>query len=76
MIGLQGNIVTNNEWTYEKYKMACKIARVYKIHYTKRIKAAAIITEGCHNWVWKPICRDGSIGIRPRLDMKHYDISF
>ena len=53
------NRVTNKEWSYENYKMALKIAKVYKIHYNKRIKAAKIITRGCHNWVWKPICKDG-----------------
>ena len=52
--------------------MALKIARVYKAHYAKRKKAAKIITQGCHNWVWKPICRDGNIGIRPRLDIAFF----
>ena len=22
----------------------------------------------CHNWIWKPILKDGTLGIRPRLD--------
>jgi hypothetical protein len=52
-----------------KYKSARRIQRVYLRHYTKRKAAATKITRGCHNWVWKPMCKDGSIGIRPRLDM-------
>ena len=36
--------------------------------YSKRVLAAKIITNGCHNWIWKPMCNDGTIGIRPKLD--------
>jgi len=38
----------------------------YKEYVTQK-KAALIITKGCHNWVCKPMCKDGTIGIRPRL---------
>ena len=41
----------------------------FKIIY-KRNKAARIIQNGCHNWLWKPICKDSSIGIVPRLMLK------
>lgn len=25
------------------------------------------IQEGCHNWLWKPECKDGSVGVNVRL---------
>lgn len=35
----------------------------------RRKRAARIITQACHNWVWKPICNDGKMGVRIRLDI-------
>lgn len=63
------NQIINKEWTYKKYQSASKIARVYKYHYERRNSSALKIQRGCHNWIWNPLCKDGSIGIRPRLDM-------
>jgi hypothetical protein len=34
-------------------------------------KAARLIQKYCHNWLWKPLCKDGSIGIIPRLMLKN-----
>lgn len=34
------------------------------------------LLEASHNWVWKPKCNDGTIGIRPRLDMKELGLTF
>jgi hypothetical protein len=53
----------------KEYISARRIQRGYLRHYTKRKVAAIKITSHCHAWVWKPMCKDGSIGIRPRLDM-------
>ena len=36
----------------------------------KEDKAARIIQKGCENWLWKPLCKDGTIGIMPRIAMK------
>lgn len=33
----------------------------------RRNKAARIIQKGCHNWLYAPICKDGTIGINCRL---------
>ena len=41
--------------------------------YHKMKKSAKIICNGCYNWVWKPKCRDGKIGIRLKLDLKFVD---
>jgi hypothetical protein len=34
-----------------------------------RDKAARKIQEYCHNWLWKPICKDGTMGINLRLGL-------
>jgi Leucine-rich repeat (LRR) protein len=82
-VSLSRNQITNINWKnvpdtlervhgyqqeFEEYKAARRIQRVYLRHYTRRKAAARKIVEGCHNWVWKPKCKDGTIGIRPRLD--------
>ena len=64
---LWGNGNTKKE--IKEYISARRIQRGYLRHYTKRKVAAIKITSHCHAWVWKPMCKDGSIGIRPRLDM-------
>jgi hypothetical protein len=66
IVYLSGN---GNGDTIKKYISARRIQRVYLRHYTKRKVAAIKITSHCHAWVWKPKCKDGSVGIRPRLDM-------
>ena len=67
---LEGNQLTMS-WSLLQYKSCMKIKKAYKRHYNRRKIAAKIITEACHDWVWKPNCRDGTIGIRPRLDMEY-----
>lgn len=32
---------------------------------------ARIIQKGCENWLWKPICKDGKLGIHAKLLMDH-----
>lgn len=46
------------------------IQKRYRYHHFRRCKAIIKIQRCCHNWVWKPLCKDGTVGIRPRLDMK------
>jgi hypothetical protein len=36
----------------------------------KRNKAARIIQNGCHNWLWKTECKDGAMGIVLRLSLR------
>jgi len=36
-----------------------------------RQNAARIIQKGLHNWLWSPRCKDGTVGIVPRLGWKH-----
>jgi len=65
----------NWDWCPLNMKKIYPYAQEYKeyVLLTKK-KAALVITKGCHNWVWKPRCKDGTIGIRPRLDMKELGI--
>jgi hypothetical protein len=48
-----------------------KCTRVITNWYKTHKEAATIVTRGCHNWIWKPFCNDGTIGIRPRLDTRY-----
>jgi hypothetical protein len=45
-----------NEFNYDKYI---------------RDQAARIIQRGCHDWLWKPILKDGKPGIVLRLSMQN-----
>jgi len=48
--------------------------RFYVQRYIKRIKAAKIIKNGLHNWLYKPVCNDNTVGILPRLLGKHFNM--
>ena len=37
----------------------------------KEDKAARIIQKGCHNWLWSPKCKDGTIGISVKIAWKN-----
>lgn len=45
--------------------------RQVKKWYARRKRKAMIINRACYNWVWKPICKDGTMGIRVKLDLKY-----
>ena len=45
------------------------ISRVKK-WYKKKKQAMIIIERNLFNWVWKPVCNDGTLGVRPRLDIR------
>lgn len=38
-------------------------------------KAARIIQRNCENWLWKPVCKDGSNGIHAKMLMKHVSVN-
>jgi hypothetical protein len=42
--------------------------------YARRKRKAMIISRASHNWVWKPICNDGTMGIRVKLDLEHLKV--
>jgi ankyrin repeat protein len=35
--------------------------------------SATIIQRGCHNWLWKPKCDDGTVGIQCRMMVKELE---
>lgn len=48
-----------------------KVAKLAKLAKIARInKAARVIQKGCENWLWKPITKDGKLGINARLGLK------
>lgn len=40
----------------------------------KKEASAKIIQKNCHNWLWKPVCDDGTVGINPRLSLKQLNL--
>jgi hypothetical protein len=52
---------------HEPHKIK-KIQRCWKQYYQRKLdRAARRIQNGCENWLYKPVCRDMTIGIVPRL---------
>jgi hypothetical protein len=45
-----------------------------KNYKNKKEEAARIIQRNCNNWLWKPICNDGKLGINPRLSLKLFKL--
>ena len=56
-------------FTLNGYQAIRRLQRRMKVRYRIKNKYAQVIQNGCHNWIWKPLCKDGTIGIRPRIDM-------
>ena len=56
--------------TYRFLTNRILILKNFKEYYQIRNKVASIIQKGCENWLWKPICNNGTIGIIPLLEYK------
>ena len=55
----------------KKYNLIKRLQRRIRIKLrVKRNKAARVIQNGCHNWLWKTECKDGTMGIVLRLSLK------
>lgn len=54
--------ISRNTFNYLKRIKICQ--RTFIKRYYKRKRAAQKITRMCHNWIWKPLCNDNTIGIR------------
>lgn len=52
-----------------KFKLVRNLLRK-KLSNLTRNNAATVIQKGCENWLWKPLCKDGTVGIVPRLALK------
>ncbi len=63
--------ISSNQFNFHKVNLE----RIKNCQYAarrwlgKRNRKAIIIQRACHNWIWKLLCNDKTIGIRPRLDM-------
>jgi hypothetical protein len=55
-----------NDFNYYKLKKEREEAQ-------RRDKAARIIQAGCEDWIWKPVLKDGTPGIKVRLLHKHFE---
>jgi hypothetical protein len=64
------NCAHHQRYDVIKYLSTIIIQRQWKIYTKNKNKAAKIIQHAMHNWLWKPICKDGTIGINLRLGLK------
>jgi hypothetical protein len=63
------------EFDVTKYTKIKKCQRVVIKWYHRRKKSAKVISNTVHDWVWKPLCRDGKFGVRLRLDTKELGLN-
>ncbi len=59
---------------FEVVKFLEEVIRDRKLILIRKRLAAITIHKGCHNWLYKPLCDDNTIGIVPRLSMKELNI--
>lgn len=52
-----------------------KIKEYPKVYPWQLDRYTRIIQKGCENWLWKPVCKDGKLGIHAKLMMKHVEQS-
>ncbi|KAJ3375910.1 hypothetical protein HDU92_000653, partial [Lobulomyces angularis] len=63
-----------SEFSLKGYQAVKRIQKRLSRRRKCKINAVRRIQAGCRNWIWKPLCKDGTIGVRPRLDLKHLNI--
>ena len=52
------------------YNLLKRLQRRIRIRIRIKHNKARIIQNGCHNWLWKTECRDGTMGIVLRLSLR------
>ena len=62
--------------TWPMYFILKKYQRNIKLKYQRKLNAIRLIQKNCYNWIWKPTCKDGTIGIRLRLDLDYIHTLF
>jgi hypothetical protein len=69
----------NYNYNHKRRYIKQELNKIIKIHLkkvkeleeiTKINETARVIQKGCENWLWKPITRDGKLGINARLGLK------
>jgi hypothetical protein len=65
------NIIFNNRFSKkEESKILEECSSRYYI-FTRKTKSLNIIKNGLHNYLWAPKCKDGSVGLIPRIAWKN-----
>jgi hypothetical protein len=68
---IQANPYKPWNWEYLSYN---EFNYKQKQQEIKRNHAAKIIQDACHNWLWKPITKDGKLGINAKIGLKELNI--
>ena len=68
-------IQNNQDKPWDWYFLSYNNFNYVKKQEIKRNKAAQIIQNGCHNWLWKPITKDGKLGINVRIGLRALKIN-
>ena len=64
----------DGQFTLKKYNTIKRIQIKIKKRFILKNKATRIIQYACENWIWKPICKDGKMGINCRLSIKSLNL--
>ena len=51
------------------YNIIKHLQRRQRLRFKRKTNAIKIIQNSCHNWLWKPICKDGLLGINCKLGL-------
>ena len=54
----------------DTYNTIKRLQRRIQLRVQRKIHAARVIQRACHDWLWKTKCRDGTMGIVLRLNLK------
>ena len=61
----------NRNFSLSWYNCIKIFQRKFKLRFARKT-AAILIGNACHDWIYAPICKDGTVGIVPRLLIKKY----
>ena len=60
----------NNKFDLLWYNKIKRFQRLIRRRHNKKVNAVKKIQRNCENWLWKPLCKDNTIGINIRLIQK------
>ena len=64
------NDINFEKFNIQRYNIIRKLQRRMKIRYRIKTEKIKIIQKCCENWLFKPICDDGTIGISLRIGLR------
>jgi hypothetical protein len=62
-------------WDWGRYGLAKIMFKVAEKRKKEENNAATVIQRGCHDWLYKPLLKDGSHGINARLSLKELNLT-